>query len=175
MKKLLQLLLGVISHLLLTSPSLAQENAGTIYGSVLSNSNEVIPLSTIALLKQDNIAAGIITDDEGKFILGNVESGIYDLRISSVGYSTVLLRNVQVKENEVRIPPVRLKWGVRLSSVVCEAIRPFCNKPCGYGCICECCVPSAEYEDDLSEGESGTIHRVDTLNYLSLESWRNQP
>ena len=173
MKKLLQLLLGVISHLLLTSTSLAQENAGTIYGSVLSESNEVIPLSTIALLQEDQIVAGIITDDQGKFILGSVLPGNYDLRISSVGYSAAFVRNVQVKENDVHIPPVRLKWGVRLSQVICQANRPFCNKPCGYGCICECCVPSIEFPTDLNT-QMEAIHQVDTLSYLSLESWREK-
>ena len=82
MKKLLQLLLGVISHLLLTSMSVAQENAGIIYGTVISESNEVMPLSTVALFKDSQIAAGIITDDEGNFILGNLDPGVYDLKIS---------------------------------------------------------------------------------------------
>ena len=174
MKKLLQLLLGVISHLLLTSPSLAQENAGTIYGSVISESNEAMPLSTVALLKNSEIAAGIITDDNGKFILGEVEPGIYDLKISSVGFTSALIQNITVAENEIHIPPIEMKWGVQLSSVVCKAIRPFCNKPCGYGCICECCVPSETFVDQ-SCGKVGAVHQVDTLNYLSLESWRNTP
>lgn len=172
MKKLLQLLLGVISHLLLTSPSLAQENAGTIYGSVISESNEAMPLSTVALLKDSEIAAGIITDDKGQFILGEIAPGTYDLRISSIGFSSTVVQNIVVHENEIHIPPIEMKWGVQLSSVVCEAIRPFCNKPCGYGCICECCVPSEDLSGLESSHQFGILQAIDTLNYLSLESWR---
>ena len=174
MKKLLQLLLGVISHLLLTSSSLAQENAGTIYGSVISESNEAMPLSTVALIKDSEIAAGIITDDEGNFILGEIEPGIYDLKISSVGFSSTYIRKIEISANEVHIAPVQLSWGIQLGSVVCSAYRPFCNKPCGYGCICECCVPSIEFEEDAPEGHVGSIQKIDTLNYLSLESWQGE-
>ncbi|MCB0754232.1 MAG: carboxypeptidase regulatory-like domain-containing protein [Flavobacteriales bacterium] len=172
MKKLLQLLLGVISHLLLTSMSVAQENAGIIYGTVISESNEVMPLSTVALFKDSQIAAGIITDDEGNFILGNLDPGIYDLKISSVGFASKYIRKIVVSEEEIHIPPIVLKWGIQLSPVVCEAVRPFCNKPCGYGCICECCVPSVSFNEDEAVGRVGVIPQVDTLNYLSLVSWR---
>ena len=171
MNKLL-LLLGVISHLLLTSTSLAQENAGTIYGTVISEFNESIPLSTVVLLKESQIAAGIITDDQGNFILGEIESGTYDLKISSVGFSSMYIRDIEIAENQIHIPPIQLKWGVFLSSVVCESVRPLCYKPCGYGCICECVVPPTEYKHHASSDNTFTKVSVDTTSFLALESWR---
>lgn len=165
MKKLLQLLLGVISHLLLTSPSLAQENAGTIYGSVISESNEAMPLSTVALLKDSEIAAGIITDDKGQFILGEIAPGTYDLKISSIGFSSTVVQNIVVHENEIHIPPIEMKWGVQLNPVVCKSKRPSCIEPYGFSCICKCSLPNKQVHN-ATEGSG-----IDTLNYLTLESW----
>lgn len=171
MKKLLQLLLGTIGHLIITSFSLAQENTGSIYGSVVSDLNETIPLSTIVLYQESEIAAGIITDDKGNFILGEIEPGIYDLKISSVGFSSAYIRGIEVSGKETQLPLIELSWGLELSSVVCQAERPTCIEPCGMGCICECCVPQAEFDEGLSNHRSRSAS-IDTLNYLSLESWR---
>jgi hypothetical protein len=173
MKKLLQLLLGIIGHLIITSFSLAQGNVGSIYGSVVSDLNETIPLSTIVLYKESEIAAGIITDDKGNFILGEIEPGIYDLKISSVGFSSTYIRGIEISQQEIQLPLIELSWGLELSSVLCLAERPTCVEPCGMGCICECCVPQAAFEERLSKREFGTAS-IDTLNYLSLESWRNK-
>lgn len=173
MKKLLQFLLGVFSHLLLTSPILAQVNTGAIYGTVVNEFNETMPLCTVVLIKDAQIATGIITDVNGNFIIGNVEPGLYDLKISSVGFASKYISDIHVDGKEISIPTIEMSWGVQLSSVVCSDYRPFCSKPCGFGCICECCVPSVEFRRKEPANHSGTIVTVDTTSFLALTSWRS--
>ncbi|MCF8278241.1 MAG: carboxypeptidase-like regulatory domain-containing protein [Flavobacteriales bacterium] len=174
MKNLVHILMGVLGQLLITSTTLAQVHAGAIFGTVVSESKEAIPLCTILLMKNSQISAGIITDAEGNFILGNVESGLYDLKISSVGFSSKYIRDIRIDGNEVSIPPIEMRWGVQLSSVICSAYRPYCIKPCGFGCICECCVPPSEFHGKEPANHSGAIVSVDTTSFLALTSWRSK-
>lgn len=173
MKNLLLFFTSVITSLFLTAPTFAQTNSGALLGVVVNESSQTIPLCTVVLIKDSQIEAGIITDEEGRFILGNIEPGTYDLKISSVGFSSRYIRGIEVVGNEVSIPPIEMKWGVQMSSVVCSAYRPFCSKPCGYGCICECCVPVVEFREDEPAGYSGALISVDTTSFLALESWRS--
>ena len=174
MKNLLHILSGVLIQMVFTTTVLAQANTGTILGKVVSESNEPMPLCTILLIEDSQISTGIITDSDGNFIIGHVASGLYDLKISSVGFSSKYIRDIRIDGNEVSIPPIEMRWGLRLSSVVCSAYRPFCSKPCGFGCICECCVPTAEYDEHESANHSGHMTSVDTTSFLALKSWRSR-
>lgn len=172
MKKLLQFLLGVFSHLVLTSSVLAQVNAGAIYGKVVNESNEAMPLCTVVLMKHSQIATGIISDADGNFIIGNLEPGLYDLKISSIGFASKYIRDIQIDSSEINIPPIAMNWGVMMSSVICSARRPYCDKPCGHGCICECCVPPVKFRGKEPANFSGTMVKVDTTSFLALTGWR---
>lgn len=173
MKNPLQVILGVLTQALITTFTLAQVNTGVIHGTVVSELKEAMPLCTIVLMKDSEISTGIITDPEGNFIIGNVEPGLYDLKISSVGFSSKYISDIHVDGNEISIPPIELKWGINLSSVVCSAYRPFCSKPCGYGCICECCVPPVDFIGKESASNRGASVSVDTTSFLALTSWRS--
>lgn len=173
MKTLTQFLLGVISLLLMTSDSISQENSGTIYGSVSSELNETMSLCTVVLFKESQIETGITTDMHGNFIIGSIEPGLYDLKVSSVGFSSMYIRDILIDGNEISLPPIELKWGVNMSSVVCSAYRPFCSKPCGFGCICECCVPPVDFIGKESASNRGASVSVDTTSFLAWTSWQS--
>ncbi|MBI1286559.1 MAG: hypothetical protein GC178_03180 [Flavobacteriales bacterium] len=173
MKNLKHILLGVLIQALVTSLTFAQSNTGAIIGSIVSELKEAMPLCTILLIKDSEIATGIITDVNGNFIIGNVEPGLYDLKISSVGFASKYISDIRVDGKEINIPTIEMSWGIQLSSVVCSDYRPFCSKPCGFGCICECCVPPVEFQRKEPANHAGAIVKVDTTSFLALTSWRS--
>lgn len=96
---------------------------GTIRGSVIDQ--EGYPLiSAVVVVKGTN--TGTVTDLDGAFSL-SVESGKHDLEIKSIGFQTVNIEGIDVKDNEVSvINDIQLKpEGNELEEVVikAEAIR----------------------------------------------------
>ncbi|MFW5886341.1 MAG: carboxypeptidase-like regulatory domain-containing protein, partial [Bacteroidota bacterium] len=68
---------------------------GTVFDA---NSGEFLPGVTVVV--EEDLSIGTITDLDGKFSL-NISPGSYNLRISFVSYETIIISDVQVKENEV--------------------------------------------------------------------------
>ncbi len=71
---------------------------GKITGMVKDSiSGETIPFASIALYKAGRSKAvnGVISEDDGKFKLGEVTNGKYDIRISFLGYQEKVLLGVE--------------------------------------------------------------------------------
>jgi hypothetical protein len=171
MKTLLLVSIAIITNLLWCSFTFAFPETGSIYGTVVNEANVPIPFCTVLLMKNTHVSSGTITDSNGEFSISKVKSGKYSLKISSIGFNSEYISDIQIGEIDIRLPSIKLTWGVRVSSVVCSAYRPYCSKPCGLGCICECCMPSMEFDDSELENHSGSTITVDTTSFLALESW----
>lgn len=71
-----------------------------ITGTVADENNNLIPYATILLSKgEDNaIVSGTSTNEEGTFVLDNIDEGDYTLTFSYVGY-TNMVKEISVSEN----------------------------------------------------------------------------
>ena len=83
-----------------------------------------VPFATAALLRPDSTAiTGMITGDDGKFVLLNVAAGEYILRLSFIGYETAFRRvsvPAQSDLGEISIA----ESAMRMEEVVVTAARP---------------------------------------------------
>jgi hypothetical protein len=90
MKKSFLLILFLITGILAWS----QKNNGIIKGKVLNTiNNEPIPFANITI---EGTTQGASSDFDGNFEIKNVEPGFRNLKVTCLGYKTIIFRDVQV-------------------------------------------------------------------------------
>ena len=83
-----------------------------------------VPFATAALLRTDSTAVtGVITGDDGKFVLANVTAGNYILQVSFIGYEKAY-RNVNVPAQSDLGDISLTESATRMQEVVVTADRP---------------------------------------------------
>ena len=90
MKKFLLLIVLVTTGIFVWS----QKNNGIIKGKVLNTiNNEPIPFANITI---EGTTQGTSSDFDGNFEIKNVEPGFRNLKVTCLGYKTIIFRDVQV-------------------------------------------------------------------------------
>src|SRR5690606_16014554 len=64
--------------------------AGNITGRVVDEEGSAVAAATVVVLNPGNnsLVRSAITEDNGSFILENIASGKYDLKVTMLGYNT---------------------------------------------------------------------------------------
>jgi len=96
--------LGVIGLALLLIPSIfCQSITSSLTGIVQDPAGSVIPRANVVLLNQaTGVAQTITTNDAGVFVFASVLAGNYTVTVSTAGFRTFEVKNVQVTLNERR-------------------------------------------------------------------------
>jgi len=96
--KLFQIkLIAIILMLLSVTSILYAQNIGKITGIVKdTQTHEVISFATVALTDQNTKAnvKGTQTDLNGSFVMDNLPAGTFTIRLSFVGYDSVVKENI---------------------------------------------------------------------------------
>ena len=91
-------LLLVATGMLVFIGSFAQ--SGDIVGKIIDRSNGLeVPFVSFKLLKDDKVTVTTSTDIDGLFKLKKIPTGTYSLRVNGVGYDSLLISDVTIKEN----------------------------------------------------------------------------
>lgn len=130
----LSLLFPFIFSLFTFSSIQAQEQAtsgqGKVSGTVQDQETKApLGFANVVLLtvRDSSLVTGATSDIEGKFELGRVPQGSFILRISSVGYPTKFIPNINIlaSENHVRLGAIPVKGGAtQLKEVQIVTERP---------------------------------------------------
>ena len=83
----------------------------SISGSVLDkgSNNPIQYANAIVTSPADSsLLMGAITNEEGKFFVSNLKEGKYNLKLSFIGYETVMLENIYVKKGQNQIETVTM-------------------------------------------------------------------
>ena len=112
-------LMAVLLSLALTSPALrAQVLYGSIVGTVTDQSGAVVPNAQI---KASNPATGEVreatADAEGRYTIGNVVAGTYDIQISATGFRPRTTTGVSATINTVTRVDAQLEVGSQTQEV----------------------------------------------------------
>lgn len=104
--------------------SFSQVPAQTVRGVVLDNaSSHPIPYARVGI---SSLNMGAITDSTGSFILADVPVGNYSIRVSCVGYETILLNEIVVVSAKETYLTIQLKENIKTLSEV--SVTPRVNK-----------------------------------------------
>lgn len=116
--------------LFLTNHILAQTTDKSISGTIKDTKNEVLPGTTVRLLKatDSSMVSGEITDGNGKFQFNNLENNSYLLAVTAVGQKpfTSVPLTVDSTHNKILLPVIILlpAKSVELNEVTVKARKP---------------------------------------------------
>lgn len=101
MKNFYAILVLSILCLPITRAAINEENAptGEITGQVIDmESSEPVAFASVAIISvaDSTIVTGVITNDEGKFAIGNLPLGIYKVEVSFLGYAKEVIEKVDI-------------------------------------------------------------------------------
>lgn len=110
--------------LFLSFTILAQQPTQTIRGLVTDNASSVsIPYASI---KIKNTGIGVISDSIGNFTLPNINVGRYNIEITTVGYESVILKEIQVTSGKEVFLNIQMKE--KVTSLAEVTVKPKVNK-----------------------------------------------
>ena len=99
-------------------------STGKIFGSLYdAQTNQIIEYGNIVLyrIKDSSMVNGTITDKQGKFVLDNLQFGMYYIKTSFIGYATKFIDSIRVnpKSLEVGLGKIKLdEQSIELGNVL---------------------------------------------------------
>lgn len=116
-------ILSVLILLLLFSNSSAQ-----IKGKIQESADQYpLEYATVALYNQldNSLITGVITNEEGVFVISETKYGIYYIEASFVGYATKTIRNIEISKikPQIDLGVIELVLGNQLNEVVVKSDR----------------------------------------------------
>lgn len=124
----------IITAMLFLLSSLVFSQTGALKGKVTDkNTHDPIPFAN--LIVEDSLGnkiSGAVTDIDGLYAVKTLSSGIYNIRITYVGYTKSLVKGVIINANKVRFLDLTLKSSTtQLDAVEITAFRvPLIDKDC---------------------------------------------
>ena len=92
---------------------------GSISGQVVdAETGEPLPFVNITFFSNGELKYGVASDFDGRYIIKPVKAGNYELRVSYVGYETLVQPGVYVGANSNKVQNVSLRSGNQLSEFV---------------------------------------------------------
>jgi hypothetical protein len=77
------------------------QSYGVVKGKVIVKDSVPIEYATVRFMQDGNFIIGINTNEQGFFTFDSVPLGIYDIRISYVGFEIYIIEDIEIKENTV--------------------------------------------------------------------------
>ncbi len=148
----------VFLSLVLAAPALdAQVLYGSLVGTVTDQSGAVIPKAQI---KASNPATGevreVTTDAEGRYTIGNVVAGTYDLQVSASGFRQVTTTGVAATINSVTRVDVQMQLGSQTQEVTVS------------GSTAQLQTDKSDVHTDLNPREMANLPLPNYRNFQSL-------
>ena len=111
-----------IALVFLLHVSYAQPNAGSIMG-IVSDAKTQEPLAGVNVLLRGTVR-GTITDTYGKYLLGRVSAGTFDISFSLIGYTTQTIHQISIQpDTALRLDVSLAQAPVQTEQVVVTASR----------------------------------------------------
>lgn len=100
------------------SATLAQVLYGSIVGTVTDPSGAVVPKAEVkAINPQTGETRSVTTDDAGRYVLGNVVPGTYEIHVNASGFRQTVMTGVTATINTVTRIDVQLQLGSQAQEV----------------------------------------------------------
>ena len=108
--------------LILLWPATGSAQTGSIHGSVVDQTDLVLPGATVTL-RGNGVPRTAYSDEQGTFELAGVAPGTYTLRVSLAGFSDATVEDVTVSGAPLELSPVALQLASFGDTVVVTASR----------------------------------------------------
>jgi hypothetical protein len=101
----------------------AQQQTGTLTGTVVDNSGGMVPGATVAATEAGTgIVRSSVSDDHGVFRMAALPPGRYTVRVELAGFTTVNMTEINLSSSEVRdLGKLELKVGTQEAEITVTA------------------------------------------------------
>ena len=104
----------------------ATGNTGSLNGTVKSIGGKPLEGASVVLI---GTKIGVATDSNGNFLITNIEHGVYDIRISMIGYKPVVYTNIDITPGSFLSMSIEMQTSqLDLEEVVVEAAPPIIRR-----------------------------------------------
>jgi hypothetical protein len=101
---------SLIAFALLLSPSLAAQQNATVQGTVVDESQAVMPGTTVTATEVSTGTQKVaVAEGDGRYRFDNVAPGKYKLRFELQGFGAVELTDIELLVGAAAVPKVTLK------------------------------------------------------------------
>ena len=112
MKAVNRLAISTLAILLICISAFAQSPTATLSGTVIDDADSVIPGVNLTLLNLSTaLQRHATTDDEGSYIVPLLPPGRYNITAQRDGFTTVVIRNIEVNTGDQLVLRIKLKIG----------------------------------------------------------------
>jgi hypothetical protein len=116
------ILAGFLLALSFTSPASAQVLYGTLVGEITDQTGAVVPAATVTVTHTSTgQTREATTGTAGRFTIGNLLPGAYDLKVTKEGFSTMTQTGIEVEVNNVSRADLTLQVGQATQQVTVQA------------------------------------------------------
>ena len=85
-----------------TGKPIALERGSAIQGTITDAAGAVVPNTKVSAINTENVEVqSVVTNSEGKYLIENLQTGIYSLKAVAVSFKTVIREGVPVSPNGV--------------------------------------------------------------------------
>jgi iron complex outermembrane recepter protein len=100
-----------IGFVILTTPIQAQTNSYKITGNLKDEAQKPVESATVILFRsKDSVSVqSSSSDKQGNFLFANIESGVYYLRVSSVGYMKQYTQSIEILNKSILLNTIILQ------------------------------------------------------------------
>ena len=143
---------------------IAAGTTGKIKGLVLDKETNSPVIGANVFLK--NTTLGTVTDESGNYFIINVPPGIYTLRVSYIGYSTVIIKNISVSIDRSSIKDIYMETEIiKGGEVTVIAKRPLIEKDrtssASFTSAAEIDLMPVQEVEDIIELQAGVVKDAD--------------
>lgn len=113
--------------LLLSAYTNAYAKGVSVSGKVVNSNGEGVSVASVVLLKaaDKSLAKSEITNEAGAFVLADIETGQYLLKVTALGYTTYSSETITIAEQDVTLPIIQLgAKDNKLKEVIVKAQKP---------------------------------------------------
>ena len=114
--------LAFVALLAIGLPSLAQENRASVSGSITDPTGAAVPRASVRIVSVERgTESSTTTNDAGKYLIGFLEPGFYNITFEAVGFKKVVRDNVRLDTAQRLGLDVGLEVGAQTESVTVTA------------------------------------------------------
>jgi Carboxypeptidase regulatory-like domain len=122
------ILLALVWTLGLALPLSAQIESGTFAGTVTDPSGALIPNASITITNRDtNVSVRSESNSSGVYRVGNLPPGVYNIKVESTGFKTVINQNIDLSVGVVQRVDFALELGEMVQTITVESVAPLVN------------------------------------------------
>lgn len=128
MKTILRSFLFALIIASFCSVVLAQNFRATVVGKVTDPNGAAVPGATVTI-KQDatNFSQTVTTNEEGSFVIPQLQPGAYSLRVDAEGFKISVNTNVTLETDQTLRSDVQLEVGSVNETVTVDSVQPVIN------------------------------------------------